>query len=201
MMEYELLDIRTLPDPQEDADALAEIPDWRRDYILRYKLPTDRKRSLGAWRLLEKALTRHGCSVRDVTVGEHGKLICKGVCVNLSHSGDMALCVISDVPVGCDIEQVKDAPFAVAKRVFTAKERRYLDEASNPEEANRRFFRLWTMKESYLKMTGEGLGFSPAHLEINPMSAIVLRDGVPQNCEFYTVSLDNYEIAICQNTK
>lgn len=194
-MEYDLLDIRTLSDPKEDGAALIGIPQGRREYILQYRFPEDRKRSLGAWRLMETMFARHGFSANDVKMGGKGKLTCEGICFNLSHSGDMALCAISDTPVGCDIEQIRKAPLNVARRMFTARERAYLEAAQGEE--NRRFFRLWTMKESYLKMTGEGLGVPLQRVEVNPETGSVLRNSALQPCKIQNISLEDYEISIC----
>ena len=103
---------------------------------------------------------RHGFSVENVTIGMTGKPECEGVFFNLSHSGDMVLCAICDMPVGCDIEKVADAPLEIADRYFSEKERQYIDSSQSLPEISRRFFRIWTMKESYVKMTGEGMNLS-----------------------------------------
>lgn len=197
MMDYYLRHVDSLPDPKENRAVLQGIPDWRIEYILKYLRACDRKLSLGAWRLMEEILKRHGFSAENVTIGVNGKPQCEGVYFNLSHSGDMVLCVAGDVPVGCDIEKVTDAPLEVADRYFSERERRYIDEAQNIPEVNRRFFRLWTMKESYLKMTGEGMNLSPERIEIDCNALTVLRDGVLQSCTLKNISHEDYEISIC----
>lgn len=197
MTDYYLRHVDSLPDPKENRAVLQGIPDWRIEYILRYLRACDRKLSLGAWRLMEEILKQHGFSAENVKIGVNGKPECEGVYFNLSHSGDMVLCVAGDVPVGCDIEKVTDAPLEVAERYFSEKERRYIDEAPNIPEVNRRFFRLWTMKESYLKMTGEGMNLSPERIEIDCNALAVLRDGVLQSCTLKNISHEDYEISIC----
>lgn len=197
MVEYALFDVSVLPDPQTDASVLTDIPRWRQDNILRYKHPEDRRRSLGVWRLMEDMLAARGFLARDVAVDAHGKPYCDGIFFNLSHSGDLALCAISDAPVGCDIERVKDAPFEIAPRVFCADERAYLHAAQDDREARRRFFTLWTLKESYLKMTGEGLGVSPKRLEIRMPALTLRRDGAAQPCALFHTAYENYEISLC----
>lgn len=199
MMNFYLLDVTGLPDPKVDEMALLDIPDWRRAHIMKYLRERDRRLSLGAWRLMEKALLRHGFLASNVKIGANGKLECDGVYFNLSHSGDMVLCAVSDAPVGCDIEKATGAPFEVAERVFTKKERRYLLDAKNTGEANRRFFRLWTMKESYMKMTGEGLGLSPERIEVDLDTLSILRDSVIQSCILQNSALGDYEISVCMN--
>lgn len=196
MTDYALLNIRTLPDPQTDPSALEGIPKWRCEYILRYLNAEDRKRSLGAWKIMQKMLSRYGFSADDVTLGDNGKLTCKGIYFNLSHSQDFALCAISDSPVGCDIEQVIKAPLDVAKKVFTLKEREYLNAAQGDEEKGKRFFKLWTIKEGYLKMTGEGLGFPMDRLEVDISAEAIFRDGVLQPCKIQSFSLDGYQISV-----
>ena len=197
MMDYYLRHVNSLPDPKENRETLNGIPDWRIEYILRYLRACDRKLSLGAWRLMEETLKQHGFSAENVTIGLNGKPECEGVYFNLSHSGDMVLCVVSDIPVGCDIEKVTDTPLEVANRYFSERERRYIDEAQNIPEVNRRFFRLWTMKESYLKMTGEGMNLSPERIEIDLNALTVLRDGVLQSCTLKNIPHEDYEISIC----
>ena len=197
MTDYYLYHVDSLPDPKENKDALEDIPDWRIEYILKYRRACDRRLSLGAWRLMEEILKRHGFSAQNVTVGVNGKPECEGICFNLSHSDDMVLCAVSDSPVGCDIEKVTDAPLEVADRYFSEVERRYIDEAQNLSEINRRFFRLWTMKESYLKMTGEGMNLSPERIEIDLDSLVVLRDSVKQPCTLTNITHGDYEITIC----
>ena len=197
MMNYYLLDASALPDPKEDEAALTGIPKRRRDYILRYLRPCDRKLSLGAWRLMESSLKRHGFSAKSVIIGKNGKPECEGIYFNLSHSADMVLCVISDTPVGCDIEKVTDAPMEVAEHYFSEKECRYIAAAQNTADADRRFFRLWTMKESYMKMTGEGMSLSPDRLETDPEGLTILRDGILQSCALQNSAVDDYEVSIC----
>jgi 4'-phosphopantetheinyl transferase len=58
--------------------------------------------------------------------------------------------------VGVDVEKVGRAPLAVAGRYFSAAEAQQL-RALPPEAQARRFVRLWTLKEAYLKAIGSGL--------------------------------------------
>lgn len=196
MMEYYLRNVAPLPDPKEDNTVLEGIPDWRRDYILKYMRPCDRKLSLGVWMLLEDALRQHGFSADKVIVGANGKPECKGIYFNVSHSGEFALCAVSDAPVGCDVEKVTDAPMEIAERYFSERECQYIEDATSVEDRNRRFFRLWTMKESYVKMTGEGMGVSPDRVEIDLDTLTVYRDSIPQSCMLKNLSHEDYEITL-----
>ena len=197
MVEYALSDVSSLPDPLTDPSVLTGIPPWRQAYILRYKRAEDRRRSLGAWRLMEDMLAERGFRAREVAVDAQGKPYCAGVFFSLSHAGDLALCAVSDAPIGCDIERVKDAPFEIAQRVFCPGERAYLRAARDDSEAQRRFFTLWTLKESYMKMTGEGLGLSPERLEIRMPALTLLRDGAAQPCALFHTAHREYELSLC----
>lgn len=74
--------------------------------------------------------------------------------VSLSHSGDLVLCALSGQPVGVDIEMVrprrKELPrYALTKLEFAQWERQGATWSA--------FYALWTRKEAWCKLTGEGL--------------------------------------------
>ena len=73
---------------------------------------------------------------------------------SVSHSGDFVACAVSDRPVGLDLEQVRACDISAAKRICSPKELEYILTA---EDSLTRFFRVWTAKEAYVKMTGEGI--------------------------------------------
>lgn len=75
---------------------------------------------------------------------------------NISHTRSLVACAIAGGPVGVDVEASDgDMPSAVAER-FAPGERTMLAKAAGAEYRSI-FFRLWTLKEAYLKATGEGL--------------------------------------------
>lgn len=78
---------------------------------------------------------------------------------NLSHSGERAVLAISLAsPLGIDIEQLarKRDWIGIAQHYFHASEMEHL--VNLPEaEQHLFFFRLWTLKESYLKARGTGI--------------------------------------------
>ena len=99
---------------------------------------------------------------------------------NLSHAGDYVVLAHGDVPLGVDIEQIREKDnLRVARRCFTEREYAYVsgqkevvsqETAGAPGEVAEksgfepddslcaeRFFYLWTMKEAYLKLTGDGI--------------------------------------------
>ncbi len=76
---------------------------------------------------------------------------------NLSHSAEMVVLAVSDRAVGVDVEHIaRDSDIDRLDRCFSATERAGLL-ALAPPGRRRRFFELWTLKESYLKARGVGL--------------------------------------------
>jgi phosphopantetheine--protein transferase-like protein len=86
---------------------------------------------------------------------------------NLSHASGIVGCVIAkDAAVGIDVERT-DIAFdclPIASRYFSDRETAQLDRCA-PRERAARFIELWTLKEAYVKATGQGLSADPGALE------------------------------------
>ena len=137
---------------------------------------------MGAGLLLQEVLALYHKQDSQVFVDERGKPRIEGLEINLSHSGNLVICAVSEQPVGCDVEEVRKAPRGVAERYFSRAEQKYLNRFVG-EQYDREFFRFWTMKESYVKMTGEGLR--------------VLPNEQPQGCHLSSLELQGHIISIC----
>jgi phosphopantetheinyl transferase len=87
-----------------------------------------------------------------------------GFYFNVTHSGDIVMCVMGDSEVGADMEQVRQVPHGVAERYFDTAEQEELAKADLGKQAEV-FYRIWTKKESYLKATGFGLRGIDKHME------------------------------------
>lgn len=147
---------------QVSGEGTDELPADRLEKAARYRFEADRMRSLTAGRLLHRACAEAGIPGADARVltGEQGKpyfAFHPEWRFSLSHSGDLAMCVMSPNEVGCDIERIGERETEkLAKRFFSGAENELLERTPEAERA-RMFFRLWTLKESFLKCTGEGL--------------------------------------------
>lgn len=85
---------------------------------------------------------------------------------NISHAGDYAVLALSKHTVGVDLERIRPIDWQkIAGRFFHPEERAYLQSAQNPLAE---FFRIWTLKESYLKAEGIGFSVSPASFAVLP---------------------------------
>ncbi len=189
-----------LPDPRDCPALLEYLGAERREKTLRFVRPEGRKLSLGAGMIEREILSRHGKDVRDIYLGKNGKPLIEDLCFNLSHTTGRVVFALADREVGCDIERARPAPLDVAERFFCPGEQRYLDEFSAGEEQNRAFFRLWTMKESYMKMTGEGMSLPLDCFEIrlgDESEACVFRQGKREACFVRGYDMGEYQIAVC----
>ena len=162
------LDVTALEDEAVFGQALACALPGRRLKIDALALAKDRQRSLGAHLLLGWALKEEGTDIarERFDAGENGKPVCLSrpdIYFSLSHSGDVALCALSDAPVGCDAEVIGRVTPAVAKRCFSPEE----ISAFRGEKDAVGLCRLWTLKESALKCTGRGLSFPMRSLELS----------------------------------
>ena len=141
-------------------EALTLVSEQRRKEAMRYRQEHDRRLSLAVYMLLCEALrTEYGVTTKpEFVFGHHGKPLLADrpdIHFNLSHCRRAALCVTSNEPVGCDVEMFPDElDMDVCRYCFNEIEIESILNADNPPVA---FTELWTKKEAYLKLTGEGL--------------------------------------------
>lgn len=76
---------------------------------------------------------------------------------SISHTDNIAAVVISDAPVGIDIEGKNSINEALVKKAFSESDAEWILSADDEESRSRRFLRAWTLKESYVKMLGESI--------------------------------------------
>lgn len=178
------------------------LPEDRRRKTDALHFEKDRMLSVGAGTLLLRALNDTGLQYMPPDYGEHGKphfSAYPDFHFNLSHSGSKVLCVVAGQPVGCDVEKVTKVNEALAKRFFAAEE--YTALLAQPEGARDEFFfRLWTLKESFIKATGRGLSLplDAFSVHIGQEEISVAQDIDPAPYAFYEFELDGgYRCACC----
>ena len=156
-----IMNVSFLKDDKLFARALEQADIERRKKVLSYKQNGDKVRSIAADLLLRFAYKEHD-SERDmpeIVYNNHGKPYFKGENVpyfNLSHSHDYVVCALSDRENGIDIEKIRPGRLRLANRFFHEEEQRYLADLQVGQEET--FFKIWCLKESFVKYTGNGLG-------------------------------------------
>lgn len=142
------------------SEALLKVSKQRVEYALRYRQVQDQRLSLAAVLLLAEGLKRE-YGIRELPefiYRPHGKPELRGhsdIHFNMSHCKRAALCVIDNVPVGCDIECVpKELDMDVCRYCFNESE---ITDILGSDGPTLTFTILWTKKEAFLKLTGEGL--------------------------------------------
>lgn len=128
----------------------------------------------------------------EYTYGEKGKPYFKEepIYFSLSHSGDYVFGVFSEREIGADIQYGKpDYSERIVSRFFTEKEQKLWQGCSCKEARRRLFYKLWTRKEAYGKLTGGGI---VAGLQTDEPNDILWED--------YEV-WEDYWIAICRWAK
>ena len=124
----------------------------------------DKKLSIAAGELVRSAIAKEfniaPCDIR-FRIDRNGKPYTESAPVHfsISHSKNIAVCAISDGPVGIDIEYIRDVNLNIAKRQFAPDEANYVFEKW--DLAKRRFFEIWTRKEAYAKFLGKGIAYFP----------------------------------------
>jgi len=110
-----------------------------------------------------------------------------GLRFNISHTRGFVACAIAHDEVGVDVEASnRMTDFDIADRFFAPEEARLVKSAP-PEGRACVFFRFWTLKEAFIKATGEGLRrpldsfsftFDPVRIAFHPE-----REGIPHQDE------------------
>lgn len=163
---------------------------YRRSKADRYKNNADRLLCVAGGVLLDKGLKEFSLCEKDMeySFNEHNKPSFKyypDIHFNISHSGKICIAVFSDKEIGCDVQKIGDLNNRIVNRCFTTKEQELVNFSKNPLED---FYKIWTMKESYVKAKGTGLSCS-----FNSFCVFDIKDYA-----FKTYIENGYAYSICE---
>ena len=168
----------------------------RREKIDFYRFENDKKLSAGAYLLLKKLLSEENITNPLFKTEKHGKAYIsnhENIHFNLSHSGKVVLCAISDREVGIDIEYIDpEIDLNIAKHYFYNSEYENIMKAENRFEE---FFKFWVLKESYMKYTGLGMNLELDSFEILIDDEIKLKSD-NGHLKFNLFDIENYKIGM-----
>ena len=179
--------------------AYSSVSKDRQDKIDFYRFEKDKKLSAGAYLLLKKLLLEENITNPLFKIEKYGKAYIsnfENVYFNLSHSGKMVLCAISDREVGVDIEYSDPKiDLNIAKLYFYNGEYESIMNSQNPADE---FFKYWVLKESYMKYTGLGMNLKLDSFEIKIGDEIKLKND-DEGLKFNLFNVENYKIGIASH--
>lgn len=175
------------------------LPTERRERALSCRKEHDGMRIACAGYLLRHALLEEGIESPVFAKNEWGKPFLADrddLHFSLSHSGHWALCAISNLPVGVDVELPR-CTMAVAKRHFRPDELENIAQLDSTRQADA-LNRFWTAKEAFAKMLGRGLTLPLGSFSVRPGEPSVLE----QSCtdlpyRLHEYCLEAYRVCLC----
>ena len=152
-----------------DADTAELMPlldRGRQEKAAAIKNRGERQRSVTAGLLLRYAFLQSGYSPAqwqhaEIIYGEYGKPGIKGLSgfhYSISHSEEWVICAVGDTPVGADIQRMRPWKLQMAKRFYSDSEYDRIVSFADARRQTECFYKMWTAKESYGKLTGRGIG-------------------------------------------
>ena len=140
---------------EQKPELIKYLPIERRQKLERLRGKNDKNNSLIAWLLLMYALKKP--YLPDFSYYERGKPYFKelpDIHFSISHCKTGVVVVISDKPIGVDIQDIRPFNRRTAERVCNEAELEFL---LNSEDKACEFTKLWAIKESILKQSGAGI--------------------------------------------
>lgn len=173
------------------------LSDKRIEKVRRIKNDNKKAQSIGAELLLRRAVNEITGENKNAEwdTDDRGKLYLTDhpeIHVNLSHSGNYAVCAVHDASVGIDIQYMRDFDERLISRYFASDEAEYIADSADKKNA---FYTVWTRKESLFKATGKGLT-APIN-SVSVLADAVLYEGNTYKFREYSVKDKNYKCSVC----
>ena len=130
--------------------AFSLCPKWRRDKAENITHDKVFAASVTAGLLLRYCLKERAEEAKTLPNGK--PYIESGECFSLSHSGQYAVCAVSQKEIGVDIQQITAVSEKAVNRFCAESELAWL---AKSDDRPCDIIRLWALKESYLKASGK----------------------------------------------
>ncbi len=205
-----ITDITSLENPDMFSRGMDYVSKFRREKVEKIKLLDDKLRSLAAGILFEYACNRNEINREEQKIvlnaaGKPSFAAQNGYYFNLSHSGKRAMCAFAKAVIGCDVEQSGRFNESFIRRFFGEEEVSYL--LNVPESMlNNECTRIWTLKESYMKCDGRGIGIGAETFSVVDKNGNICLSGSAhsEGCKLFNVATENgyyYSCAIYKGKK
>lgn len=172
------------------------MSDSRKESVKKLLIPQKQKSKIAADNLCRNAISDYcGISAKKIEFGteKNGKPFAKGLDIhfNISHSGDLVVCAVSDKEIGIDIEKIRSINPRVFEKFADKKEVEYINSHKNG------LFEIWTLKEAYFKCIGTGLGADIKNVSFDITESNVKCSEKGFNCLFHKIA-DGYICSTCE---
>jgi 4'-phosphopantetheinyl transferase len=206
--------IITVPSDLDDLSfykLLSSLPEERVDRIRKFHFRRNALQSL-CGELISRIKIAEYLGIDRATVAiqrdEFGKPHCVNsnhLFFNVAHSGNLVAAAFDSKVVGVDIENMRNTDLAIADRFFTKNEAALL--RAKPQADQRDFFfKLWTLKESFIKAEGKGLSIplNSFEFDIDNLGNVYFADLSGARSRTYTFrhyeTQPGYNCALCSES-
>ena len=153
---------------------------------LRYKMDINRKEALISSYFKNKYIDD------EIYFNEYNKPISNKYLFNISHSNGLVIFAITNkYDIGIDIELIRDVKDNLIKYISNDDELKYIDN-------EKKFYEIWTSKESIVKSLGKGLFKKVNEIPALPINGIKIFDGITYSSKI--IENDSYVISVTLKT-
>jgi len=198
------------PSTEEYNNYLQFVQPEERTRIKRFYNFIDSKRALIGRLLLRQAIhTLLNVNWKSIELGrsednkpyikqiKNSKVSFKDISINISHHGEwVALIAHTKKTIGIDIMNMTEDPrsdvdsfFDLMNDVFTKNEWKEINEPKEDKKRLERFYKFWSLKESYVKAIGKGLV-----LDLQTIEFSLNKNDIGKNVETASLTRDNKKL-------
>ncbi|MBW9154570.1 4'-phosphopantetheinyl transferase superfamily protein [Clostridium estertheticum] len=174
------------------------INEEEKDKILKYRRYEDSLRSLYGKLILKNVLNLDKIQLKYNKWGKPELLNNSKIHFNISHSGEWVVVGIATEPIGVDIQKIGEIDLSIMKNCFSKMENEYILSLCKNSRKDA-FFKLWTLKEAFIKSKGMGL-YMPLDsfsIDISSYKPILYNDK-NEKCQLSVNRIEkDYFMAIC----
>jgi len=165
MINVSVFDDMSLCTDQEVERMIPLVPEPRRSEALSFKHTFGRFACLKSYLMLADLLkSEFGLEEFSIEKGEHGKPFLadhSDIHFNISHCQKAIAVVVSDKPIGIDVESFRRFNDGLLDKSMNPTEKEEILKSEAPEET---FASYWTRKEAVFKMQGTGITDNLHHI-------------------------------------
>lgn len=178
-------------DESEVEKFISAAPKNLQDRINKYKQKSDRLRSAIGYMLVENLYCEAFSTIKcpPILFTQKGKPYFENnpVYFSVSHSGDLIVCALNETKIGIDVEEITEFNPKLIDRICSSTEKEYIGASKS------KFFEIWTAKEAYSKILGEGLSIGLKNI------AIDIENGLAATKKLNVIKVENYIISTVYN--